>query len=584
MAQSSKTKNKNSKNKTSNREFGWFESGIDVRKSLRLKLLKLFGVGKKKNGLRSPLGWFAGRSAEQEIALANKWTKQVFAAEKKNRSDIHKLSRTVTGTMGTIEKVDLPGQAVLALAASHCLRAFAGNCEYENWNQLVKDLLELARKTEVDVEADAAVYQMMAIELPLVIAFQIPEIEDYRGLADRTCRKLELTITDMLDHDGWPLDCYLESFGMLVASWSRSNMMLGKLGCEIKPDVAAQLEWLIRQTLRLLRPDGTLMFSSDDSPRICDELVHSLANLSSDPMDKKLLQARFGEKLTAKKKRKLPSASNISEWAGAAVLQVGWGRKPNKVAVDFSKKKLRQEVCSKKNLFRGDALPEITSNGKRLAAEGDFEVVSDLSDSDVEYIELEMELSDGFTLNRQYLLSREESFLMIADSVVSEERSELVYRCQHSLAPGITSFGETETRELYLGSPGIEALVLPLALPEWKVAKSKDSLKVVGDAICLEQHGNGLGLYAPLFIDLDPKRSRKKRTWRQLTLAEERKTVSADLGCAFRVQLDNKQWFFYRAIAETGNRTFMGENFNGEFVFSRFERSGSVTELIRIDD
>jgi hypothetical protein len=99
----------------------------------------------------------------------------------------------------------------------------------------------------------------------------------------------------------------------------------------------------------------------------------------------------------------------------------------------------------------------------------------------------------------------------------------------------------------------------------------------------LTQKCKGRGLYAPLFFDLDPKRSCKKRTWRLLTVAEDLNCLSGDQGAAFRVHLDKQQWFFYRSLASKGNRTFFGENFNGEFVFSRFAKNGSVEQLVEIE-
>jgi hypothetical protein len=202
----------------------------------------------------------------------------------------------------------------------------------------------------------------------------------------------------------------------------------------------------------------------------------------------------------------------------------------------------------------------------------------------VEYLELEKDLGKGVTLTRQYLLSRTEEFLMIADVVVPESAARIDYRGIWPLARGIGVMHETETREVYLTrSKKIQSLVLPLALPEWKVGSTDDKLDFQSGSLCLTQSTDGRGLYAPLFFDLSPKRSKKKRTWRQLTVAEDLKIVHRDEACAFRVQLNKQQWIFYRRISTFGNRTYMGENINSEFVFSRFSKDGSIQRLIEVE-
>jgi len=227
-------------------------------------------------------------------------------------------------------------------------------------------------------------------------------------------------------------------------------------------------------------------------------------------------------------------------------------------------------------------MPEISINSATAVADRDFEVVCEQSDKDVEYVELETDLGEGGVFNRQILLSRDEEFLLIADVVVPSERSRIDYRCRYRLAPGVVGMQETENREVYLRTSGIQSLVLPLALPEWKVARCDDRLEFDETSLSLVQSTEGRGLYAPLFFDLNPKRSRRKRTWRQLTVGENLKAVPSDVACAYRVQLDEQQWCFYRAINGQANRTFLGENVIDEFVFNRFKKDGTVKALLRV--
>ena len=97
----------------------------------------------------------------------------------------------------------------------------------------------------------------------------------------------------------------------------------------------------------------------------------------------------------------------------------------------------------------------------------------------------------------------------------------------------MTTLQESETREVYLQTAGssdqpqkIKALTLPLALPEWKAEKSSGQLVAEADALVLEQRFDGGALYAPLLFDMSPRRSLKKRTWRKLTVAQDRQILS----------------------------------------------------------
>jgi hypothetical protein len=215
-----------------------------------------------------------------------------------------------------------------------------------------------------------------------------------------------------------------------------------------------------------------------------------------------------------------------------------------------------------------------------------------------------MMMSDSVTLNRQLVLSREDEWLMVTDSVVPMLAGDIDYRCDWPMVSGIDLLRESETREIYLRCPKIQSLVLPLALPEWKVGHAPGRLEIVNEevprpadsqveagagnresryALRMSYAQTGAGVCVPLVFDLNPKRSRKKRTWRRLTVAENLQILTSDVAAAFRFQLDERQWFFYRSVSETGNRTFLGENFIGEFWIGEFDEDGAVKELLRVE-
>jgi hypothetical protein len=142
------------------------------------------------------------------------------------------------------------------------------------------------------------------------------------------------------------------------------------------------------------------------------------------------------------------------------------------------------------------------------------------------------------------------------------------------------------------------AVVMPLALSEW-IGDAAGDLQAEASSLQIRQTALGSSLFAPLFIDLDPKRCNKTLarisgqsadcckkcglTWRQLTVAESLKPQPADVAVGYRVATAGKQWLIYRSLTPPKNRTLLGHNLSGEMLVARFLRNGEVDSLIEIE-
>ena len=467
----------------------------------------------------------------------------------------------------------------------------------------------------------------IGLEIGLLLACIQSEAKDVLQLG--WLEKFESIIDSNLDSDGWPDSRLLQQIGALAGCWSRISAMFKTVDLELDGGIQIQLEWLTRQCLRLMQSDGSLCFAEvkpnfadDQSSGLAygfdDAYWRSIASLSSDPDDAiifQMLMSRRGEKNVKTKKdtskngrksgltplmaNELVAPYNVSEWAGSFLLRGTWSLKSPRVAVDFSYRDGQMagdeqsaeqcfaQISQASPLIHGQTLPEILIDDQVVRLTASFDVVCERHDEDVDYIEIQAELSNGGRLNRQWLLARTDEFLLVADTVIPAPASKIEYRCRWPLAAGITTLEESETREVYLQtageSPKIKALVLPIALPEWKAERFPGKLIAELDSIVLEQQIVGDALYAPLVFDLNPGRSIKKRTWRKLTVGQDRQIVADDQAMAFRFQLSKRQWFFYRALASMGNRTFLGQNVNSEFVFNRLHKSGKVSSLFEVE-
>ena len=553
--------------------------------------------------------WYTdGNDSSDRFELSNESLKEIVQR-------VQLLAADLTNDSATIDLA----VAIEALAITHILAA-AGKLSPQT-DQIFADLCEkqLQPVAAAALRCDSIVElqtKSLGLEIGLVLACFQSDTRDV--LQTGWLEEFESIIDSNLDSDGWPDSRLLPQIGALTGCWSRVSAMFKALELDLDGGIQIQLEWLARQCLRLMQADGSLSFAASEQNSFDDAFWRCVASLSADPDDAvifRMLMSRLkdgnekpgnkdsesGRKsgLTPLMANELVAPYNVSEWAGSFLLRGTWSSKSPRVAVDFSYRdgqapgsgqaaeQCFAHVSRTISLIHGQTLPEIIVDDQAARLTGSFEVVCERHDDDVDYIEIQAELTNGGRLNRQWLLARTEEFLLVADTVLPSLASKVEYRCRWPLASGVTTLAETETSEVYLqtsgNTPKIKALVLPLALPEWRAERSSGKLVPEADAIVLEQQIVGDALYAPLVFDLNPRRSIKKRTWRKLTVGQDRQIVADDQAMAFRFQLSKRQWFFYRALASMGNRTFLGENVNSEFVFNRLHKSGKVSSLFEVE-
>ena len=551
------------------------------------KYSRLLG-GESQRKPNSPLAWAVPHSVlnGDTLPTIKRWYRSVGAQRKLRSTAREVMTATGTLTLGAGGQLRTDAEsALLAIAAAQAMGAIAAKSDQGQWHQTLDHLLDMSVSPRSDWELSPWGYQLVSVELPMTLAFMLPEIETMEQTGQEAAIRMNNSLSAMLDLDGWPFADHLPVLAPLAASWTRCLKMARKAGFPSDPAVNEQVQLLVPQIFRLMRNDGSLMLSNHQDSPIEGEFENQLLSL----MKGKRRNRKFAQVCRQKKPNTadvlaidLPESS-LSEWASSGVYQSQWRRRSPKLAIDYSNQQCRIEVGRDLPLLGGQTMPEIRLGGQLLEPVSDFEAVCDEQNDDLDFLELEIELSRGVQLQRQFILSRNDDFLIVADAVLATEVGGLDYRCKWPLAPGVSGMQETETRELYLTAGKIQSLVLPLALPEWKVARHNGQLDFDDDGLELRQNSSGRALYAPLVFDLSPKRSKRPRTWRPLTVAEQLKIVPSDVASAFRIQLDKQQWILYRSLAEQGNRTFMGENFNGELFLGSFDTNGQVKPLLQIE-
>ncbi len=228
---------------------------------------------------------------------------------------------------------------------------------------------------------------------------------------------------------------------------------------------------------------------------------------------------------------------------------------------------------------------EVRCDGQPAEPRAAWEELLSLSDAKVDYLELELRLSAGLKVQRHILLAREDRFLLLADAVLGRRPARLDYQGCLPLGPGIEFQPARETREGFLVGSGAKrrALAIPLALPEWRSDRGGGSLRGTDRGLELCQSARGRALWAPLWLDLKPRRIARPLTWRQLTVAEHSVIQPPEVAVGYRVQLGREQWLVYRALTSRGNRTLLGHNLATETLVARFRADGQVEPLVEIE-
>lgn len=483
-----------------------------------------------------------------------------------------------------------PGGALEALACCRALPRLASTLPEKSWWTLLDHLLVTAEDAQaLRLESEPLLHQLLAGELPLTLAYLLPELTPCRKRKASARRALSSGAIELLDGEGLPHGRYLTLLRPLLACWTRCRAMGDRLkgGCWTAA-ANTQYEWLVRQALRLTRHDGAHVFSDGAVALRSSELLRAALRLGGNHRDRRIAALVLPGKRKAGKTRAdesgLPKPVTHSEWAATAVLRSQWSRGGERLTVVYPDRSVRVELaCGSDVLFSGEWELQVRVDGEPLRPDSDWEELCWFSDKEVDFLELEISLGGGFRVQRQVLWARKDAFLLLADVILGPRRAELQYGGSLPLCRGVRFRAARDTREGLLVGSRRRASVLPLALPEWRADRRVGELGQTPAGLELRQSVTGQRAYAPLFFDLERRRLDRPLTWRQLTVGESLRAQPPEVAVGYRVAVGGRQWLFYRSLAEKGNRTLLGHNLSTEMLAARFLRRGEVEPLLEIE-
>ena len=527
------------------------------------------------------------------------WAAQEAGVEAKSRRLLLELPWLLEGPLVWDEKATswIEGTSTGPLSVSHALESIgwthalpkaAATLDGDVWWRLLDHLYGLAiEASSVPLEGQPLVQQLLGGEPGLTLAYLFPEIAPCRKSAKAARKILSAGMLELIDGEGLPNSRILGMFRPLMACWTRCRILgehMEKGSFSTK--AGYQYEWAVRAAMRLTRPDGCSVFCTRDGQSSGPDLMTAALNCGGDEDDEAIASLALPGRTPGKglDPTLLPSPADHSSWASVAILQPAWGRNEPKLATSFQEHHFRIELFQQKEmLLAGTWTPEVRVSGKPLSTESAWQELCWVSDDDIDYLELEIQLTQGARLQRHLAMAREDRFLLLTDAILDCPEGTIDYCGRFSLAKDAGLAPAEETNEAFLMGQHAAALVLPLALPEWRVEQTPGQLTSTSDAMEYSLSGQGGALLAPVFFDLKPRRMTRPLTWRRLTVAESLQIVPNNVAAGYRVMIGKSQWLIYRSLTRAANRTLLGHNLATEMLIARFDKQGEVEPLIEIE-
>jgi len=482
-----------------------------------------------------------------------------------------------------------------ALAWCHALPHLAAVLDPEAWWTALAGLLETARVAAgAGLDVDPLVHQLLAGELAISLAYLFPELKTCRSAVGAGRRAVSAGLSRLLDPDGLPRLSEYEMLGPFAACWTRCRAMAARLAerCWDR-DAEQRYRGLLRQLLRLVRPDGTLVMAGKDRAQTITPIIEAALGLAGDDVDRAIAAAVLEPPARAKMPSRarartavssLPAPAFHAPSSALAVLRPGWSRAEACLALRYAGRDVHFELrWGRDVLWSGPCELEISADGRQLQPQRDWRPLRWVSDGQADYLELGAPLSEGFRIERHILLARKDRLLLLADAILGPNAARLDYRARLPLGNRVALLAADKTHEARLAIRDRRVLVLPLHLPEWRADPRPGALAKSGRSMELRLSVQGRAMLAPLLVDLDPRRRNRPFTWRWLTVGENLQAVPGHVAVGYRVLVGRRQWLVYRSLAPRANRTLLGHNTVSRWLVARFHPSGQVEPLVEVE-
>jgi hypothetical protein len=269
-----------------------------------------------------------------------------------------------------------------------------------------------------------------------------------------------------------------------------------------------------------------------------------------------------------------------------AQLRASYRQRPDLFEIDYTADKVQLALAAAgTSLLAGEWQTRlILADGRELPVNGNWDPAVWLADSDGDYLELQLHVTDELRIDRSLFLSRDAGLAFLSETLISLPGAPEVVALESTLAlnPRLKASAVAGGREWQLKTRGFQARVHSLSAT--RTGAEGVVFEVADGVLRLRQpcsEGNG---FAPLLIDWHPLRARKPAVVKPVTVSEQRKIVSPATAVAARWQCGSEHLLCYRSLrAPDLARAVLGLHTWYELVLARLTKPGTYPPLIQIE-
>lgn len=453
-----------------------------------------------------------------------------------------------------------------------------------------------------DQSDTAAVSQLvMRAEIPFVLSLLLAALQTTKALSGSGSRAAARALDEATDTDGT-----LHADVTRVADqWAAAFVRMSGWAA------AFDTPWGTQKTLdrwdatiagyaALITPDGLITQTEPHSPTTGSAAVDTplqilrhaarLGGTAPGSAVSALLRkpAKSGKKKGrsgASKAERRHLFSDQSDWAESALLRSGTALDADVMGLFWNGEVPSLALAALgTRIFSGPWNSCVKVNGTERHTAGDWVCTCWFQDREVAFAELESGSDDGLRHVRHVMLSLDQHFAVVTDSVTSPERdAEVSCSTDLLLAPSLEAESNTITRDLLLQSDCHAVRAVPAWLDDDRVHQAPGQCEVQGRMLHLTANGRG-GVTMPLVLDWHPERTACDADWNRLTVTEERAVSSQQQAAGFRVRIGNLQLLLYRSLRRgEGLRAVLGLHTSNETVYGHIQNDGDIAPLVLVE-
>lgn len=274
--------------------------------------------------------------------------------------------------------------------------------------------------------------------------------------------------------------------------------------------------------------------------------------------------------------RSLPSRN--SESAHQATLNGAKGRRADSLKIEYRHPEMGIELwAGAHSLLSGRIKTELIVDRRSITPCGEWESVCWHSDDDGDYLELRLSVGESLRIERQFFLSRDDHFCLVADAVIATGASRVEHRLLLPVPKSARVEADVPTRECVLQP----ARVFPLWLPQDRIQSAAGACHESDGGLALSYAVAGPGLYLPLMLDWHPRRRRCAVEWRSLTVTEPGRVVSPGEAAGHRLRIGKNQLLLFRGLASSHEpRAVLGQHTWYETLIAKFDSDGDLDPIM----